>query len=128
MMWQWMRSTAWSSSCLRTQTKKPKTSGNSTENLKNTCNNFEVKWELKRPSAAKVNLASPEAAVKTAADLQAAAAKAAEEAAGRRASDQSAYDEEAQSSQQVPSCHLIFVCQHYMLECSCGETHFASMS
>ena len=49
-------------------------------------------------------MASLEAAVKTAADLQAAAAEAAEEAAGRRASDQSAYDGEAQSSQQVPKC------------------------
>ena len=103
-MWQWMRSTAWSSSCLRTQTKKRKTSGNSSENLKNTCNNFEVKWDPQAAKRRKVNLASLEAAVKTAADLQAAAAKAAEEAAGCRASNQSACDEEAQTSQQDPSC------------------------
>ena len=53
MTWQWARSTAWSLNCWEDADKKPKTSGNSTENLKSKCNNFEAKWEQKQLRAEK---------------------------------------------------------------------------
>ena len=93
---KWARSTAWSSSCPRTPTKKPTTTGNNTVNWRRGCHNLRGEMGAKEAKRTKVHLESLEAAAKT--------AKAAEEAEGRRAFDQCADDEEILSSEHDPCC------------------------
>ena len=82
----------------RTLTKKPKTSGN------NRCNNFEVTWELRRPSAEKSTwqaLRMPPQRQPSCTQLR---QRPPRRLQGRRAYHQSASDEEILCSEQEPSC------------------------
>ena len=79
----------WSSNCPRPLTKRPQTSGNSTENLKRRCNKFEMKREPKQPNVEK----STWQALRQPRRLE-----------GRRAFDQSADDEEIPRFEQELDC------------------------